>query len=67
MSDGGKGSVQRPMLNRKTFEESWNEIFNNGNHLNGPSVSSGGTVGSSGGDQGRNKSSLEDRPEQPRT
>lgn len=28
MSDGGKGSVQRPIgVNQKTFEENWDAIF----------------------------------------
>ena len=31
MSDGGKGSAQRPIANRKTFEENWDAIFGVGN------------------------------------
>ena len=27
MGDGGKGSAQRPIANRKTFEENWDAIF----------------------------------------
>ena len=30
MTDGGKGSVQRPIANRKIFEENWDAIFNGG-------------------------------------
>ena len=30
MSDGGKGSAQRPIANRKTFEENWDAIFGAG-------------------------------------
>ena len=33
MSDGGKGSVQRPIANRKSFEENWDAIFVDGNEL----------------------------------
>lgn len=35
MSDGGKGSVQRPITNRKTFEENWDAIFNKTNCADG--------------------------------
>ena len=28
MSDGGKGSAQRPIADRKKFEENWDAIFN---------------------------------------
>lgn len=31
MSDGGKGSTQRPVIDWKKFEENWDEIFNVGN------------------------------------
>ena len=30
MRDGGKGSAQRPIANRKTFEENWDAIFGRG-------------------------------------
>ena len=35
MSDGGKGSAQRPIANRKTFEENWDAIFNKTNRSDG--------------------------------
>ena len=38
MGDGGKGSVQRPIANRKTFEENWDAIF-------GTSTGRGGVMG----------------------
>lgn len=33
MSDGGKGWAQRPISNRKSFEENWNEIFGTSNNM----------------------------------
>lgn len=42
MSDGGKGSVQRPLgIDWKRFEENWNEIFGNANNVVNKSSDSG--------------------------
>ena len=59
MSDGGKGSVQRPIANRKTFEENWDAIFGDGNELDdklsdtGRDLLRGVVLGGGGGVPGR--------------
>ena len=65
MSDGGKGSVQRPIANRKTFEENWDAIFGSGNELDdklsniGRDLLRGVVLGGSGGVPGRVHDSAE--------
>ena len=41
MSDGGKGSAQRPIVDWAKFEKSWDEIF--GKPLRKPPVSTTGS------------------------
>ena len=61
MSDGGKGSRQRPIADRKTFEENWDAIFGVGGNDVGnvvDRVDDGTQVGDCGGAQ----HSTEDKP-----
>ena len=54
MSDGGKGSAQRPVANRKQFEENWDAIFGVGGNDVGnvvDRVDDGAQVGDCGGAQ----------------
>ena len=54
MGDGGKGSAQRPITNRKTFEENWDAIFRNvvsDRVPDGDNVSDGARQGDCGGAQ----------------
>ena len=61
MGDGGKGSAQRPVANRKQFEENWDAIFgvggNNADNAVGR-VDDGAQVRDCGGAQ----HSSEDKP-----
>ena len=62
MGDGGKGSAQRPIANKKTFEENWDAIFGNDN-LRVRDVDSGGVqLGQEGGDCGGAQHSPEHQP-----
>lgn len=54
MGDGGKGSAQRPITDRKTFEENWDAIFGNmvsDRVPDGNNVSDGARQGNEGSDQ----------------
>ena len=73
MSDGGKGSVRRPLsVDQKTFEENWNAIFNTPNNLEPKLTDSGrdlfrGVVlgqdrGDCGGAQHGDQTSPENKP-----
>ena len=65
MSDGGKGSMQRPIANRKTFEENWDAIFGNVGSVGSELPNTGGdllrsvVLGGSGGVPGRLHDSTE--------
>ena len=62
MSDGGKGSAQRPVANRKQFEENWDAIFGNGVVGNSVSVPVGTVDRTQRGDCGGAQHSTEDKP-----
>lgn len=62
MGDGGKGSVQRPIANRKTFEENWDAIFRNDNFRVRDVDSGGVQLGQEGGDCGGAQHSTEHKP-----
>ena len=65
MSDGGKGSAQRPIANRKTFEENWDVIFNanrGGGDLDDYGVSHRKSTRDCGGAQHGGERSTKDKP-----
>ena len=65
MGDGGKGSAQRPVADRKKFEENWDAIFGSDNSSGGvdsSGVHGGETSRDCGGAQHGSEGSLQDKP-----
>lgn len=69
MSDGGKGSVQRPLgIDWDKFEENWDAIFGNSNNVDNKPSNSGGdllrgvAMGKEQRDCGGAQHGVEDKP-----
>ena len=70
MGDGGKGSAQRPIANRKTFEENWDAIFgddSSSRNVDSGGVSSGESIRDCGGAQHGDQRDSKDKPAKPGT
>ena len=62
VGDGGKGSAQRPIANRKTFEENWDAIFTSRSGSVGSNTDGCVDVGDRPRDQAGQEGSVDNKP-----